>query len=370
MIKIKKYLYQNKPSKLLATCYLLLATLPCFALTNGVRTIDNLGVPLWDNSIFNADRKDFSDRMWFEEIQSRDWDFWSNGLEFISTTPPAPEDRIWMEDAREVREISRPGSKPFVVSNADDTNRIIDMMIAADGRENASRFGRLEFLLVPGGEPIMGEARLSRMDELIMSMSMHGCPFTTEQECNIWRTKPHVKETVAPRPRTLPAASVDTIVNLVNAGAVITPESVDAIQLLNRYKLLMAASHSCCTTGITHHLKRAGASQGLVYKFVVDDGNFYQFGDRCLMMSDADLDANFPDTKTAEIVADVRNTCLCKSRAWFEALLAPFCQIYAAAPSFRDAPFSYSYIDGLQRRTTVSINRDVQTVMNQLARCP
>jgi hypothetical protein len=102
----------------------------------------------------------------------------------------------------------------------------------------------------------------------------------------------------------------------------------------------------------------------------VDDANFYQFGDRCLMMSDNDFDKTFANAATSEVVADVRNTCLCKSRDWFASLLAPFGQIFDAAPEFKNMPFNYTYTDGLQRQVTVSINKDVQKVMNQLSACP
>jgi len=82
------------------------------------------------------------------------------------------------------------------------------------------------------------------------------------------------------------------------------------------------------------------------------------------------LDANARDYRAAEMMADVRNTCLCKSRDWFDSLLAPFAQMYAAAPEFKSQPFAFAYQDGLQRTVTVSINRDVRNVMYLLSACP
>ena len=47
-----------------------------------------------------------------------------------------------------------------------------------------------------------------------------------------------------------------------------------------------------------------------------------------------------------------------------------FAATIIAAPDFANSKFDYTYIDGLQREITVSINTDVQNVLNQLAQCP
>ena len=101
-----------------------------------------------------------------------------------------------------------------------------------------------------------------------------------------------------------------------------------------------------------------------------DDANFYGFGARCLMMTDDELDTKYPNTATAAVAADVRNGCLCRGRQWFYAMLAPFEQAYRAFPEFRDYKFYYTYTDGLQREITVSVNNDVQNVLQQLSVCP
>jgi hypothetical protein len=197
------------------------------------------------------------------------------------------------------------------------------------------------------------------------------CPsYLTDRECDIWLTKPHVRETVAPKPRNLRPERLNELAHMVRTGEAIDGTTPAARPLLNRYKLLKAATRACCLEGMTYRLRRAGASDELVYKFVFDDANFYMFGQRCLMTSDAELDAHFPNVRAAEVMADVRNTCLCKSRAWFQSLLAPFVQLYNAAPAFRNQNFTYAYQDGLQRTITVSINRDVQNVLYQLSACP
>jgi len=121
---------------------------------------------------------------------------------------------------------------------------------------------------------------------------------------------------------------------------------------------------------MAYELRQAGASDGLIYKFLADDANFYGFGARCLMMTDYDLDTKYPNTATAVVAADVRNGCLCRGREWFESMLAPFEQVYSQMPEFRDALFNYTYTDGLGREITVSVNNDVQNVLKQLSQCP
>ena len=134
--------------------------------------------------------------------------------------------------------------------------------------------------------------------------------------------------------------------------------------------MLMRSAQACCTDGLAYTLRDAGASDGLIYKFMADDANFYGLGSRCLMMTDQELDSKYPNTATAVVAADVRNGCLCRGRQWFQAMLAPFKQAYELSPEFAASKFSYTYKDGLQREITVSINEDVQNVLKQLEACP
>ena len=71
-----------------------------------------------------------------------------------------------------------------------------------------------------------------------------------------------------------------------------------------------------------------------------------------------------------EMVTDVGNSCICKYRQWIDSLLAPFYDLYQMAPGFEYMPLYYTYLDGFQRPRTVSINRDVQNVMEVLRHCP
>jgi len=380
-------------------------SLPAYA-EDLTRTIENTGVPWWDDSISNADKKDFRDRMWYDDAnganQSRDWGYWTRGNDYAigpnaamnisgdeSTMfyngfwdPNVDYDAFeWRkldeinrdyygdgfrlaEDAHPVTALSRNQSLQVLSNHDADTESQIESLLAADGRKNASRVGQKEFQLIKGGSS-EGNPQFTALQ-----LKYPGCPFDVESDCVIWTTKPHMIETVANKPKKMPAENMAILITLLQSGVTVTPDAIDAAPLLRRYRMLMAASRACCTDGMTWRLRAAGASDGLVYKFVVDDANFYGFGDRCLMTSDADLTNSFANTTTAGVVADVRNTCLCKGREWFTSLLAPFQQVYDAVPDWRDRPFTYTYTDGLQRAITVNINRDVQTVMNQIAACP
>ena len=197
-----------------------------------------------------------------------------------------------------------------------------------------------------------------------------GCPFDSETECQIWRRKPMIRETVAPRSAQIRPELMEAFIAQLKTGKPVQATDPVAAPLLERYKILMRSAQACCTDGMAYSLKKAGASDGLIYKFLVDDANFYGLGTRCLMTTDAEFDKNYPNTATAAVAADVRNGCLCRGRQWFQAMLAPFRDVYSAAPDFAQSKFDYTYTDGLKRRITVSINNDVQNVLNQLEMCP
>lgn len=310
-----------------------------------VKTVDwKNGVPIWDESINNYRYKDFSD--WFlepsPELYIRETDVEAAEIDPIALyqenmedaqatrarveellTPKKPSGSLWVSDI----------PAPKVEYVAQDMTEIV-----------AETFG----------EPAYDD----------------GCPFDSETECEIWRRKPIVRETVSPRSPKLRDAKVDEFVHATTCNAHLTANEPVAAPLLDRYKMLMRSAQACCTDGMAYSLKQAGASDGLVYKFLADDANFYGFGARCLMMTDHELDTKYPNTATAVVAADVRNGCLCRGRQWFQAMLAPFEQVYKANPDFMTAQFNYTYTDGLQREVTVSVNNDVQNVLKQLSQCP
>ena len=304
---------------------------------DGEKTVDwTNGVPIWDDSINSYRYKDFSD--WFLE--------------------PSPE--IYVRET--------------VVDMPMDAMELYEqsMMDAAATR------ARVEELLAPRkpseslwftnmAQPETADTTIVVEDAFVVD---DGCPFESETECEIWRRKPIVRETVSPRSPKLRDANINAFVNAADCNKHITANEEVSAPLLNRYKLLMRSAQACCTDGMAYELKQAGASDALVYKFLADDANFYGFGARCLMMTDHDLDTKYPNTATAVVAADVRNGCLCRGRQWFQAMLAPFEQAYRALPEFKDAQFNYTYRDGLGREITVSVNNDVQNVLKQLSQCP
>lgn len=196
------------------------------------------------------------------------------------------------------------------------------------------------------------------------------CPFTTVSECAIWLRKPIVSESVNPRSKTLRPSVMYEIADAIEQNANISANERSMAPLLNRYQVLMRASQSCCTGGITYKLRKAGATQDLIYKFLADDANFSGFGTRCLVMNDDQIMGTDEYRATNATVTDVRNGCLCKSRENFRALLAPFAQLYEKYPAFKNASFEYRHYDGVGRAVTESVNTDVQNVLNQLEMCP
>ena len=305
------------------------------------KTVDwRNGVPIWDDSIASYKYKDFSD--WFLEPAK---EAIVTGVYAIDVVEPAELYQQNMVEAaitlERVEELLAP-QKP-----SDDLWATI---------ENKPEYTAQDMTVV--------------VEQAFQDINSDGCPFETSAECEIWRKKPIVRETVSPRsPKIRDAKLYDFI-----AAAACNPD-IDATHpaakpLLERYKMLMGNAQACCTDGMAYSLKQAGASAELIYKFLFDDANFYGFGNRCLMMTDHDLDTQYPNTATAVVAADVRNGCLCRGRQWFKAMLAPFEQAYKALPEFKEANFYYTYTDGLKREITVSVNNDVQNVLKQLEQCP
>lgn len=308
------------------------------------------GVPIWDDSVSSYKQKDYSD--WFleplPEIYIRDSDdinvidlYNQNMADAAATrarveellTPQKPSDNLWTTDGESKQVVSEtqtsmPSPRPEYV--AQDLTELVTVT-----------FGQND-----------------------------GCPFETETECEIWRRKPIVRETVSPRSPRIRADKMNEFISAARCDKNITANNPLAAPLLERYKMLMSSANACCTDGMAYALKQAGATDGLVYKFLSDDANFYGFGARCLMMTDNELDTKYPNTATAAVAADVRNGCLCRGRQWFYAMLAPFQQAYKEFPEFANYKFNYTYTDGLQREITVSVNNDVQNVLKQLALCP
>ena len=288
------------------------------------------GAPLWDDSISNYKKTDFSD--WFLE----------------------PLDEYYISDDNTLIDIYRK-----------------NMADAAETR------ARIDEILVPKKPSdniwvTSGDYSAQDMSDVIAETfgRSDGCPFDTDSDCEIWRKKPMYSESVAPHSPKIANEKIDAFIDAIGCDAEISANDDVAQPLLARYKMLMQSANACCTDGFVYKLKSAGAADDLVYKFMADDANFYGFGARCLMMTDKELDERYPNMSTAVVAADVRNGCLCRGRQWFKAMLAPFVTAYNASSEFRNAKFYYTYTDGLQREITVSVNNDVQNVLKQLEMCP
>jgi hypothetical protein len=197
----------------------------------------------------------------------------------------------------------------------------------------------------------------------------HNCPFHTENECRIWRRLPPVRETATSRVADMPQARMAEMIALLQAGNYITADMRQAQPLVDIYRTLLAASSACCTSGMIHQLQTSGISRAGIYQIMTDDKHFAQFGERCLVMQNKEFAAQSQATQITAMASQVRDMCLCRQRDYFESLLAPFTRVARASPKFRDSPFNWTYTDGLGRPITVSINQDVNNVLERLARC-
>ena len=198
----------------------------------------------------------------------------------------------------------------------------------------------------------------------------YDCPFKTSQECEIWYKKPVYNEAVNPREPCINSMNFDNILNAIENCVDASANDAVFEPLIERYKMLMRASKSCCTEGIIYKLQTYGASDYQIYQFLKSDANFFNVGARCLVLDDSDIYDDYYDVVDGETVSDVRNACLCKNRKWFDSLLAPFAQIYQTIPEFKYVEFNYDYTDSMQRNVSVSVNKDVQNVIDMLEVCP
>ncbi|MBO7509376.1 MAG: hypothetical protein J6T57_03835 [Alphaproteobacteria bacterium] len=313
------------------------------------------GIPIWDDSISDYNAKDFRDWMLepLPEVYFRYTDDELTGL-YEDTMSDAADTRARIE---ELLGANRP------CSDAAPTPACMPAPVCNDAYPAAACNGQYSS---NGAYGASGTVYALNTDY----KSTDGCPFETETECNIWRRKPIIREIVAPRSPKIRDDKMMQFLSDVNCNGVAVGGTAASAPLVERYKMLMKAARACCTEGMAYSLRRAGASNGLIYKFMSDDANFYNIGNRCLMMSDAELDSQYGDSATASVVADVRNGCLCRGREWFSAMLAPFVDAWNASPEFKSSSFMWTYRDGLNREVTVSINEDVENVLNQLAECP
>lgn len=198
----------------------------------------------------------------------------------------------------------------------------------------------------------------------------YNCPFATESECEIWYKKPIYTESVAPREPRINPIKIDDMIYVLENGTQISANNAVFAPLVERYKMLINASKACCSEGIIYKMHNKNASDRQIYNFLKDDANYFAVGTRCLVMNNNDISANYSNGVSGEMVTNVRNTCLCKNRKWFDSLLAPFEILYQSVPSFKSSAFDYTYSDGMRRDVTVYINQDVQNTLNMLAECP
>nr|MBQ0091464.1 hypothetical protein [Candidatus Enterousia merdequi] len=169
----------------------------------------------------------------------------------------------------------------------------------------------------------------------------YNCPFESAQECAIWHKKPSYKTIVEPRAPHINPVLVDDMLYAIYSDYNITANDSSMAPLLQRYKMLMNASQSCCTSGMVYKMQQEKFSETTIYKFLKDDVNYFATTVRCMVIPDDEIADNYSYGVHGQMVADVRNACLCKNRKWFETLLQPFVDIYEREPRFKDSAFTY-----------------------------
>lgn len=198
----------------------------------------------------------------------------------------------------------------------------------------------------------------------------YNCPFDSKEACAVWYKKPAFKTTVAPRAPHFNSARIDDVLYAIYSYDEVNANMPEMSPLMQRYDMLMNAGKACCTAGIIYKMHAKGASDKAIYGFLKDDANQFAVTKRCLVMNQNDIASSYSNGVTGEMVADVRNLCLCKNKKWFESMLQPFVDVYERVPGFSEEPFVYSYIDGMNREIDVSVNNDVQNVLDLLSVCP
>ena len=198
----------------------------------------------------------------------------------------------------------------------------------------------------------------------------YNCPFDTAAECDVWYKKPVHNETVVPRAPHLASMRVDDMLYEIYSNPKYCANDSVFEPLVARYNMLMRASHACCNAGIVYKMRQNKINDKKIYEFLKDDANYFAITHRCLVTPNDEILSTYSNGVDGEMVSDVRNSCLCKNREWFESLLTPFTDMYYRAPKFKENSFEYTYIDGMNREVSVSINSDVDNILEMLSACP
>jgi hypothetical protein len=201
-------------------------------------------------------------------------------------------------------------------------------------------------------------------------ISFKYCPFKTNNECRIWKLKPTVNETVSAQNQKIDDNKINEFIDVAKQGGDLNAFDLVSEPFINNYKLLVKSATACCTDGLIYKLQSDGMDKDFIFKFLSNDANSNNATSRCMMMTDQDLEKIYEKQSDIDNIASIRTSCVCKNKVWFENMLSPFVKLYDRAPEFMNKKFYYNYTDGLNRKITVSVNADVQNILNQLKNCP
>lgn len=136
------------------------------------------------------------------------------------------------------------------------------------------------------------------------------------------------------------------------------------------YHSLYRQGKYCCAYNTAQTMKRTNVHDKLIYKFLVDDINFYNSYNRCIFMSDEDVHNTFDISETAFLIKNIRNECVCNNKEKFLDKIKIFEAVYCQTPSFKNKQLTYKIKDDFGRIICKDVNRDIQVLKNLLRRCP
>jgi hypothetical protein len=190
------------------------------------------------------------------------------------------------------------------------------------------------------------------------------CPFENEDECKIWKAKPHIKTTQIPNDYSLSKTQVCSIIGGVIRNQRIPVNSDVGSALIAAHQRLLSGARDCCMQVAVAGLSNNGAPMDVLAAFKSDVNN-QQFAQRCLLWSPDEINgiAN-GDEGLIAIFNNARNTCV--ANAEVRRLIAPFMQIYNTAPGLRNMPLDYKIHDVNGAENQVSITFDIEGLRGSL----
>ncbi|MDR0319288.1 MAG: hypothetical protein LBH81_00925 [Rickettsiales bacterium] len=193
------------------------------------------------------------------------------------------------------------------------------------------------------------------------------CPHGTQKECAVWNKKPPVRATTQIRGHGVDQRQMCIIITELKNRRSLPVGSESGRVLIGAHRNLLTAGKKCCTNSLGNALRDMGASQLDVRAVMSDDENVFHFTDRCLVMSDEEIQTISGGGQLAAAMTTAQQTCFSgASGINFKKMLTPFMQLFNTAPELRQLPLDYDYTAPNGNTTRVSITHDVLTLAPRL----